>query len=67
MIKYLAEKINIGIMCIYCENKQTKDFKSPQAVKNHMIDKGHCFMNTDVLQEYSQYYDFSEKYKEIRE
>jgi pre-60S factor REI1 len=47
LLQYLAEKINVGLMCIYCENKGTKDFKTPEAVKKHMIDKGHCFMNTE--------------------
>ncbi len=37
LIKYLAEKINIGILCLYCENKGTKDFKSSEALKNHMV------------------------------
>lgn len=59
LIRYLAEKINVGLLCIYCENKKTKDFKSPQAVRKHMIDKGHCFMNTDHFDEYEEYYDFS--------
>ncbi len=46
-------------MCIYCENKGTKDFKTPEAVKKHMIDKGHCFMNTEQFEEYAAFYDFS--------
>ena len=33
-------------MCITCDNKGTKDFKSGAAVKAHMIEKGHCFMST---------------------
>lgn len=45
LIKYLAEKINIGMLCIQCENKGTKDFKSGEAVRAHMLDKGHCFMS----------------------
>jgi len=27
LLKYLAEKINIGNLCLYCENVGTKDFK----------------------------------------
>ena len=47
-------------MCLYCENKGTKDFKTTDALKDHMMDKGHCFMNTDYFDEYSAFYDFSE-------
>lgn len=49
LLKYLAEKINIGLLCIECENKGYKDFKTPEALKTHMIDKGHCFMNTKTF------------------
>ena len=59
LLKYLAEKINIGLMCIECENKGCKDFKTPDAVKRHMIDQGHCFMNTKKFYEYAAFYDFS--------
>lgn len=46
-------------MCLNCQNKGTKDFKSPQAVKQHMIDKGHCFMQANQLAEYIKFFDFS--------
>lgn len=59
LLKYLAEKINQGFMCLYCENKGSKDFYSAGAVKSHMTDKGHCFMNTDYFEEYSKFYNFS--------
>jgi hypothetical protein len=32
-----------------------------------MIDKGHCFMNTENFEEYAKYYDFSEQIKEFAE
>lgn len=60
LIKYLAEKINIGMLCIQCENKGTKDFKSGEAVRAHMLDKGHCFMSKKDFPEYAEFYDFSE-------
>lgn len=65
LLKYLAEKINKGLLCLYCENKGTKDFKTAASLKDHMIDKGHCFMNTDYFDEYSDFYDFSEQLKEL--
>jgi len=33
-------------MCISCENKGAHDFQSAAAVRSHMIDRGHTFMNT---------------------
>lgn len=32
-----------------------------------MMDKGHCFMNTENFEEYAKYYDFSEQIKEFTE
>lgn len=31
-------------MCITCDNKKAKDFNSGEAVRKHMISKGHTFM-----------------------
>lgn len=56
LVKYLAEKINVGLMCIQCE---TQEKKSAEAVKQHMMDKGHCFMSTDSFEEYMDYYDYT--------
>ena len=30
-----------------------------------MMDKGHCFMNTENFEEYAKYYDFSEQIREF--
>ena len=37
LLKYLAEKIQIGLLCLYCDNKGTKGFKIGTAVQNHMV------------------------------
>ncbi len=37
LLKYLAEKINVGLLCIYCDNQGTKGFKTGTAVQNHMV------------------------------
>lgn len=37
LLKYLAEKINVGLLCIYCDNQGAKGFKSGSAVRNHMV------------------------------
>jgi hypothetical protein len=43
----LQEKIEVGFMCITCENKNAKDFSTGLAVRKHMNDKGHVSMKTD--------------------
>jgi len=65
LVKYLAEKINIGLLCLYCENQGTKGFKSAEALRSHMVSKGHCFMNTDNFDEYIKHFDFTEQFKEL--
>lgn len=60
LLNYLSEKIHKGLICLYCNNKGTRDFKTPESVKQHMMDKGHCFMDTENFEEYIKYYDFSE-------
>ncbi len=59
LIHYLAQKINIGLLCLYCENKGTKDFKYPEAVQSHMLDKGHCFIGEENLDEFKKFYDIN--------
>jgi len=59
LLKYLGEKIHKGCLCIHCENRHAKDFKTGEAVQNHMMSKGHCFMKDDDYTEYIKYYDFS--------
>lgn len=39
LLNHLASKISVGLQCIYCENKGYKDFKYPEAVQSHMLDK----------------------------
>jgi pre-60S factor REI1 len=39
LIGYLAEKINIGLLCLYCENQGIRDFKSAEAVRSHMVNE----------------------------
>ena len=44
LIEYLQEKIEVGHMCITCQNKGVRDFQSGDAVRKHMADKDHVFM-----------------------
>lgn len=64
LITYLGEKIAIGNVCIYC-NTKSREFRTMDAVRKHMVDKSHCKIaydtETDRL-EISDYYDFSSSY-----
>ena len=63
LMEYLQEKIEVGFMCITCENKKAKDFATGEAVRKHMVDKGHTFMKSDEgFEEYEKYYDFSKQF-----
>lgn len=46
MIEYLQEKIEVGNICINCDNRGAKDFTTGDAVRKHMVDKGHVFVKT---------------------
>ncbi|KAL5485189.1 REI1 [Sanghuangporus weigelae] len=64
LITYLGEKIAVGNVCIYC-NLKSRDFRSLEAVRKHMIDKSHCKMAYDTVKErleYADFYDFSSSY-----
>ena len=63
LMKYLGEKVGVGNMCLYC-NEKGKMFYSVEAVQHHMNDKSHCkmYFEGDAPLEYSQFYDFSKSY-----
>ncbi|KAJ3333618.1 hypothetical protein HDU76_006108 [Blyttiomyces sp. JEL0837] len=60
LIGYLGEKISVGNVCIYCNGKG-KAMHSLEAVRAHMLDRGHCKMAYEDgnEEEYGDYYDFS--------
>ncbi|KAI0702957.1 C2H2 type zinc-finger-domain-containing protein [Cerioporus squamosus] len=66
LITYLGEKIAVGNTCIYCNS----EFRTLDAVRKHMQDKGHCKVayDTDLERlEISDYYDFSASYPDAEE
>ncbi|KAL4508316.1 hypothetical protein ABPG72_003620 [Tetrahymena utriculariae] len=67
LLKHLGLKINITYLCILCENKGCKQFITSEAVKMHMMDKGHCFMQSTVFDEYADFYDFTPQIEEAVE
>ena len=64
LITYLGEKIAVGNLCIFCNGKG-REFRSLDAVRKHMLDKGHskiAYDTEDDRLEISDFYDFSSSY-----
>lgn len=64
LITYLGEKIAVGNVCIHCNGKG-REFRTLDAVRKHMTDKGHCKIAYDSeseRMELSDFYDFSSSY-----
>ena len=64
LVLYLGEKIAVGNVCIYC-NQKGREFRSIEAVRKHMVDKSHCkiaYDSEDDRLELSDYYDFTSSY-----
>ncbi|XP_046382892.1 zinc finger protein 622 [Ischnura elegans] len=63
LLTYLGEKVGEGFMCLWC-NTRGRTFYSLEAVRKHMIDKGHCKMlhEGEALAEYVDFYDYSSSY-----
>ncbi len=68
LITYLCEKVGIGNMCLYC-NEKGKTFHSVESAQQHMVDKCHCklFFEGDAAMEYAEYYDYSKSYPDFKE
>lgn len=63
LLYYLGEKVANYYICLWC-NDRGKTFYSLDAVRKHMVDKGHCQMLHEgvALAEYAEYYDYSSSY-----
>lgn len=63
LLIYLGEKVFGGYMCLWC-NERGKGFRSAEAARTHMIDKGHCKMKheAETLAEFEEFYDYSSSY-----
>lgn len=59
LVKWLGESISVYNCCIYCADR-SRVFCSLDAVRKHMIDKGHCkiFYEPDTELEVAQFYDY---------
>jgi len=68
LILYLGEKIAVGNVCIYC-NQKGREFRSIEAVRKHMVDRSHCkiaYDSEDDRLELSDYYDFTSSYQDAQ-
>jgi len=57
LLSSLNSIITHNLGCLYC----FMEFKSAEAARQHMIDKGHCFMPSEEYRSLSKHYDFTEK------
>lgn len=62
MMAYLADKVAIAHCCIYCP-ASVQPFASLEAVRKHMIDKGHLKIRYDDegMNELADFYDYTEE------
>ena len=66
LLSYLGAKVGQGKCCLMCSEK-SKRFRSLDAVRKHMVDKGHCkmaFSGGDSLAEFADFYDYTKSYPE---
>ena len=64
LISYLGEKVAVGNVCLFC-NEKSREYRSLQAVRQHMLDKSHCkiaYESSDDRLEISDFYDFTSSY-----
>ncbi|KAI8058521.1 C2H2 type zinc-finger-domain-containing protein [Syncephalis plumigaleata] len=69
LIRYLGEKISVGNICLYC-NGRGRNMRSMEAVRRHMIDKGHtkiAYGNERDVLEIADFYDFRTSYPDHAE
>jgi len=69
LISYLGEKVAVGNVCLYC-NRKSREFRSLEATRKHMLDKSHCKIAYDSefdMLEVSDYYDFTSSYPDAEE
>lgn len=60
LIEYLHAKVIEGHLCTHCDSE--KQYESPEAARQHMIDTNHCRMRYEEdhhFEEYEQFYDYS--------
>lgn len=69
LLTYLGEKVAVGNICLYCGGTG-REFRTLEAVRKHMLDKGHCKLAYDTegeRLEVSDFYDFRSSYPDAGE
>ncbi|PWN26275.1 hypothetical protein BDZ90DRAFT_246736 [Jaminaea rosea] len=69
LAQYLADKVSVGHMCLYC-NGRGRGFSTAEAARKHMVDKNHCKIAYDAEEdkmELSDFYDFTSSYPDAGE
>lgn len=64
LLSFLGERIAVDNTCIFCL-KRSREFRSLDAVRKHMVGKGHCKIAYDTESErlaVSDFYNFSSSY-----
>ena len=63
LITFLQKKVYEDCLCIYCNGKG-RGFATSEAVRKHMIDKGHCMIDysEEGQDEVSEFFDFTSSY-----
>ncbi|KAJ3208299.1 hypothetical protein HDU67_006813 [Dinochytrium kinnereticum] len=68
LLGYLGEKVSVGNICLFC-NGRGKAMHSIEAVRDHMIAKGHCKISYEDgdEDEIADFYDFGPSWEEGEE
>ena len=67
LLSFLGERIAVDNICISCL-KKSREFRTLDAVRKHMLDKGHCKIAYGTESErlaVSDFYDFSSSYPSL--
>lgn len=67
LLSFLGERIAVDNVCIFCL-KKSREFRSLDAARKHMTDKGHCKIAYDTESErlaISDFYNFSSSYPTV--
>ncbi|KAI8809443.1 C2H2 type zinc-finger-domain-containing protein [Cladochytrium replicatum] len=64
LLQYLQAKVTVFQQCVYCGEKG-RTMYSVEAVRKHMVDKGHCKVNDESDEGVVEFYDFSSSWTEF--
>lgn len=69
LAQYLADKVSVGHLCLYC-NGRGRGFNTAEAARKHMLSKYHCKVAYDRDEdklELGDFYDFTSSYPDAGE